>query len=138
MALTLQDKQEITELTAKYNHAVDHQQPKDWMDTFTEDGELKVNGKSQAKGVTELQAFSGKIATSDYRGRHWVCNILIEGDGNTARLRMYVLSMPIKDNAITLSVMGEYDDVLVKTAAGWRFKTRNITFCGGASQLVSN
>ena len=88
MALTLKDKQEITELTAKYNHAVDHQKPKDWMDTFTEDGELKVNGKSQAKGATELQAFSSKIATSDYRGRHWVCNILIEGDGNTARLTL--------------------------------------------------
>lgn len=138
MALTLEDKQEITELTAKYNFAVDHQQPQAWRDTFTEDGELKVNGKSQAKGAEALQAFSGRIANSDYRGRHWVCNILIEGDGHTARLRMYVLSMPIKDGAITMSVMGEYDDELVKTAAGWRFKTRNITFCGGASQLVAN
>ena len=38
MALTAEDKLEIMELVARYNHAQDQDDYDGWVDTFTEDG----------------------------------------------------------------------------------------------------
>ena len=135
MPHSAEDKLAINELVSRYNMAMDHVQAADWAATFTEDGELIIDGKSIAKGRAALTAMVENAAKGTYRGRHWVCNSIIDGEGDTARLRMYVLSMGIIDG-ITPRVMGEYDDVLVKVNGQWKFKTRNITFCAGKSAIV--
>ena len=135
MPHSVEDKLAINELVAKYNMAMDHVQAAEWADTFTDDGDLVIDGKSIAKGRAALTAMVEGAAKGVYRGRHWVCNSIIDGEGNTARLRMYVLSFAINDGIVP-RVMGEYDDTLVKANGQWKFKTRNITFCAGKSGIV--
>ena len=130
-----EDKIAINELVAKYNMTMDQLQAAEWAGTFTEDGELVIDGKSVAKGRTALTAMVENAAKGAYRGRHWVCNGIIDGEGNTARLRMYVLSIAINEGIVP-RVMGEYDDTLVKANGQWKFQTRRITFCAGKSGIV--
>ncbi len=135
MPHSAEDKLAINELVARYNMAMDQLQAADWAGTFTEDGELVIDGKSVAKGRAALTAMVENAAKGEYRGRHWVCNSIVDGEGNTARLRMYVLSFAINDG-ITPRVMGEYDDALVKNGGQWKFQTRRITFSAGKSGIV--
>ncbi|MBM3346479.1 MAG: nuclear transport factor 2 family protein [Betaproteobacteria bacterium] len=135
MPHSLADKQAINDLVSRYNMAMDHAQANDWADTFTGDGELNIDGKTIAKGRAALVAMVENAAKGTYRGRHWVCNALIDGEGDTARLRMYVLSFNIVEG-ITPRVMGEYDDKLVRVNSEWKFKQRNITFVAGKSGIV--
>ena len=132
MPLSLEEKQAIVELTARYNFAIDHHRAEEWADTFTDNGELRVDGKSQAKDRAGLIAFVKKAEASGYKSRHWVCNTLIEGEGNNARLRMYVMAIAII-NGLDPYVMGEYDDTLVKVNGQWKFETRRVSFCAGKS-----
>jgi hypothetical protein len=129
------DKLEITELMSRYNYAMDQTKPEDWADTFTETGELQVNGSTMAKGRAQLVAMVQKAAAGEYRGRHWVCNTIIDGDGDKARLRAYVLSIGINEG-IAPRVMGEYDDELVRVNGKWKFQLRRVSFCAGKSGIV--
>jgi hypothetical protein len=129
------DKIAINELVARYNMAMDHVQAADWAATFTEDGELVIDGKTIAKGRAALIAMVENAARGTYRGRHWVCNSIIDGEGDTARLRMYVLSFGINEGIVP-RVMGEYDDTLVRVSGQWKFRTRNISFVAGKSGIV--
>jgi uncharacterized protein (TIGR02246 family) len=135
MPHSTEDKLAINELVSRYNMAMDHLQAADWAGTFTEDGELVIDGKTVAKGKAALTAMVETAAKGVYRGRHWVCNSIIDGEGSTARLRMYVLSFAINDGIVP-RVMGEYDDTLVKQNGQWKFKARSITFCAGKSGIV--
>ena len=135
MPHSTEDKIAINELVSRYNMAMDHLQAAEWAATFTDDGELVIDGKPIAQGKAALTAMVETAAKGVYRGRHWVCNSIIEGEGDTARLRMYVLSIAINDGIVP-RVMGEYDDTLVRQNGQWKFKTRRITFCAGKSGIV--
>lgn len=135
MSQMLEDKQAIAELAARYIYAMDHQKPEDWADTFVEDGELQVDGKVVCKGRQGRIDFASKAATSGYKVRRWMSNWQIDINGDTARLRLYVLAFGIKDG-ITPDVMGEYDDDLVRVGKQWKFQTRRVTFCAGKSAVI--
>jgi len=135
MTQLLEDKQAISELAARYIYAMDHYKPKDWADTFTEDGELQVNGKSVCKGGKARLEFATMAAATGHKYRRWMSNWQIDVNGDTARLRLYVLAFGINEG-ITPTVMGEYDDDVVRVGGQWRFKTRRVTFCAGQSALV--
>lgn len=130
MALTPEDKLAIAELASSYNFALDQFQVEAWADTFTEGGELRTNGETQCKGRPARMDFLLKAKARNHRSRHWTCNLVIDGDGSEARLRMYVLSVAITDG-IRPYLFGEYDDALVKVEGVWRFKLRQVTVVTG-------
>ena len=132
MPLSLEDKQAITELTARYNHAIDHKLAEEWADTFIESGSLRSDGRMLCQGRHARIDFVKKAEAAGLKSRHWVCNLLIDGEGDRARLRMYVLSIAFV-NGIDPYTMGEYDDTLVKVNGQWKFETRTITHCAGKS-----
>ncbi len=130
--LTSEDKVEILELAARYCHAVDHLDAAAYADVFTEDGELYSDGKLRARG---RQQFIQNIADAKAKGlnrRHWTCNPVIDGDGDQARLRLYVMSVEYT-RSLTPYFMGEYDDSLVKVHGRWKFKVRRVTGTAGAT-----
>lgn len=130
MPLTLEDKQAIAELVARYNFALDHLRIEEWVDTFTDDGELRTGDKTQCKGRSNRIAFLEQARAKGHRSRHWAANLVIDGDDDVARLRMYVLSIAI-NNGIEPYIIGEYDDTLVKVNGEWRFKRRHVTVVTG-------
>ena len=126
MPLSVEDKSEILELCARYNYAADGNDPDAWVDTFTEDGVFVTH-----KGTEELSAFLlGLIEGKKRRGRvgrHWNTNHVIEGDGDTARHRCYLLTFRTnEDGPPSIGFMGTYDDRLKKVNGKWKFANRQL------------
>ena len=132
MPLTAADKLEIMELGSRYNHAIDHRRAEEWADVFTADGKFESYGELRAQGREQLVAYIDKAAAAGHKSRHWTSNAIIEGDGDTARLKLYVMAIDISEG-IRPYIMGEYDDTLVKVNGLWKFKVRRVTLCAGKS-----
>ena len=130
MPLNAADKLEIMELVARYNFAIDHRRAEEWADVFTADGELWADNALRATGRAALVEHIRKAERTGQKIRHWPCNPVIEGEGNRARLRMYVLAFDIA-GGIRPQIMAEYDDELAKIAGHWKFKVRRVTACAG-------
>jgi len=132
--LTLADKWEIQELVAQYAYAIDHRQAQDWAELFTEDGQFISAGTLRARGREELIEYVKRAEQTGNQIRHWTCNMLVEGDSERARLRLYVMAIDVSQT-IRPYLMGEYDDRVVKLQGRWKFEVRNVQFCVGKSWL---
>ena len=137
--LTTEDKLEIAELAARYNHAVDHRDAEAWADLFTPDGRVEVNGGLLAESREGLRAYVENARQLPAKRRHWICNVVVdEGPApGTARLRLYVNCYDITDGAVTAPYMlGEYDDEVVRHEGRWKFRVRRQTTVAGRSATV--
>jgi hypothetical protein len=91
--------------------------------TFTPDGVLQ-QGDARIAGRPALAA----SVASKTPGLHtWVSNIVVEPTRGGATGRAYVRVMNIGGGPTTPTSLGVFDDVLVRTPQGWRFKTRAFT-----------
>ncbi len=124
MTLSLEDKYEIIELTAKYCFAVDFHDGEALTRLFTDDGVLewyeRIRGRDvlrvSAKGTEELRAFgAGRRALSGTpEAKVAPTGHVVEGDGDTATHRCY------------LGANGVYTDEVVKVDGAWRIKQRKV------------
>jgi len=140
MNISVQDRLDILELTARYNHAIDHHAPEAWADLFTAGGVLKSGDDVKAFGREQLVDFAKRVAAQGRKARHWVNNLVIEGDSSSAALKMYFCAYDLASEGQQLFpyVMGEYEDQVVKTSAGWKFKVRDLRIVGGRSKLFKS
>lgn len=119
-ALTTQDYIEIHELYARYNHAIDLGigAGQGVADTFTEDGVLnKTTVGRQALAELARRAGGGPR-------RHITTSIVLTPTADGVRGQAYYFLVDASTKDFTLMQGGQYDDLIVKTAKGWRFKTR--------------
>jgi hypothetical protein len=130
MPLTSDDRLEIIELAARYSHAIDHLDAEAYANVFTEDGELYAGQTLRAAGHAALKANIAKAEAAKVSRRHWNCNPIVDGDGSTARLRVYLMAVEYT-KSLSPYLMGEYDDELVKLNGKWKFKRRRIMLCAG-------
>jgi hypothetical protein len=117
--LSTQDYIDIEQLYATYNHAIDSGDGEAWAATFTPDGTFnKFTGHDQLVGF--IQTWKEKMNGGNRR--HWNTNLRIvpSKDGATASVFLMLVDVSTKSIVAT----GMYNDTLVKTATGWRFKTR--------------
>ncbi|MCC7366154.1 MAG: nuclear transport factor 2 family protein [Dehalococcoidia bacterium] len=128
MALSTEDKLAIQDLYARYNHAIDFGKGDVWAATFTPDGTFSSLGAGTFTGTEQLTGFGNGFATR-IKGRHWTNNLVIEdaGDGakGTCYLALLLLGGPEKGTSFLTT--GIYNDELVRTDGGWRFKSRAVT-----------
>ncbi len=133
MALSADDRLEILELAARYNFAIDHWLPEEFADTFTDDGIFRGGSAVRAQGRAGLIAYAQQRAAQGRPLRHFTSNAIIDGDGNEARLRLYLVAYDISDGIGPPYVMGTYDDRVVKVNGKWKFAQRHVSFCAGKS-----
>ena len=139
--LTSQDYVEIQQLAARYAFAIDMctNGGADFADLFVQDGEFSV---SQAWGVAGTRPVKGRAALIEAAGgdgkggckdprtqmgygiSHIVANHVIERSAEGATGRSYLLAIGVGGSPTTIERQGGYEDVYVKTPAGWRFKSR--------------
>jgi len=107
-------------LLAAYCIKMDRRDAEGWADLFTDDGQFFAFGRS-FDGHEGLQ----KLAATSPGGIHIAGHAVIElaGDEATAQSTFVFVDQKSHDMRI-----GFYDDVLVRTAVGWRFRTRRCTF----------
>ena len=118
--LSTQDYIDIEQLYARYNHAIDSGDADAYAGTFTPDGVFNNNSGREAL----LNFVRGYAAKGGATRRHWNTNLLITptAEGANGTVYLFLLDTTAKPPGIVTSL--KYQDVLVKTSAGWRFKKR--------------
>ena len=119
-ALTTQDYIEIHELYARYNHAMDLGigEGQGVADTFTEDGVLnKTTVGRQAIAALSRRAGGGPR-------RHITTSLVLTPVAEGVKGQAYYFLVDASSKEFNLMQGGQYDDTIVKTPKGWRFKTR--------------
>jgi SnoaL-like domain len=149
MALTALDYIEIQQLTARYGYAIDKctKSGYDYADLYTPDGTFGIadeNGLpaaarfegrerlAQAAGGGKGGCIDPKSAPDRYSMAHIVADLVITPTPDGATGKSYLLTVGFGDPTAKDSAAhparafawGHYDDVYVKTANGWRFKSR--------------
>ena len=120
--LTTQDYIDIQQLYARYNMAHDSSDAKLLEAVFTPDGEF-VSGGNRRSGRGMIAATAVKKERPQVR--HMATSITIAPSPEGARGTSYVMLVNGQATPPAISGTGFYEDVIVKTSEGWRFKTRN-------------
>ena len=148
-ALTAQDYIDIQQLVARYAYAIDKctNNGYDYADLYTPDGvfsiadENGVPGTARFEGRDRLAEADGggkkgcvdpKTVPDRYSMSHIVANLVITPTAEGATGKSYLLVVGFGDptakdaakQPVRAYAWGGYDDVYVKTANGWRFKSR--------------
>jgi hypothetical protein len=149
MVLTAQDYIEIQQLAARYAYAIDKctNSGYDYADLYTPDGvfsiadENGVPGTARFEGRDRLAEAAGggkggcvdpKTVPDRYSMSHIAANHVITPTAEGATGKSYLLVVGFGDptaketarQPVRAYAWGGYDDVYVKTAKGWRFKSR--------------
>jgi uncharacterized protein (TIGR02246 family) len=117
-----EDLEEIRTLLARYCFAIDSLDADAWADLFTEDGVFHYALGEPLVGREALRQFVSMVPGDRH---HLTMNELIEVDGDNATVRAYALVT--KESPPVISAVGEYEDMLRRTADGWRFARRVYT-----------
>ena len=127
--LTAADYVEIQQLVARYAYAVDTHADNGnaYADLFAPDGVF--GGKTQGREALAKLAMSTQAERGgpDYT-RHYLTNVIIYPTPDGARGSQYLVAIDVGEGGKPSSIVhgGRYDDVYVKTPAGWRFKSRQL------------
>jgi hypothetical protein len=132
MALSPEDRLEIYELLARRAHASDYPDVDAWVDTFTPDGVLEMpegvtldlpGGANDmerfSRGAHELRGFLDSHLPDMVGLRHWLNNIITEGDGKDAKA-VCMFNLIDTGNKTESVVSGRYTNTLKKTPQGWK------------------
>jgi hypothetical protein len=129
--LSLEDRAEIHDLYSRYNTSADAGRDEQWVETFTDDGE--VHGSSRASGHPELLALRVKARqlaqeAPYHHTQHWIANLILTPHPEFVEGSCYLVRIARNraDGAIVLLTLGCYRDQLVRTPIGWRFARREL------------
>ncbi len=128
MPSEIEDREAIRDLFSDYCFRLDDGDYAGVGALFTADGEW-IAPYSRATGPEEIVAMLARNIPDPAKGpvrKHFVMNSLIRctGDTATARASYFVV---IGEGAGPVPVVaGTYEDVLVRTSEGWRFRSRRL------------
>ena len=125
--LTADDYIEIQQLYANYAQALDRGEGEHFASTFVLDGEF-TGGRGPGRGSEVRSPIKGKEALSQMgsRGgsRHFNANLVITPTPEGAKGSVYLLLFNARNIPATIVETAIYEDTLVKTPQGWKFKNR--------------
>ena len=150
-SLTPQDYIDIEQLSARYAFAVDHcsNNGYDYADLYTEDGEF---GIAPDWNTAPKRTIKGREALADIDGggpggcrdpktlrgygiTHVILSPIIRPTPTGAAGTAILLALGVGGNPNAIERQGGYQDVYVKTAKGWRIKTRWHVFPNMATSI---
>lgn len=114
------DSEEIQRLIFLYGHVIDDRQWDRLDEIFTRDGCFEIEGTEiSVSGFDAIDAFMRRIT---HPLAHYSTNVLIDvedgADVATARVKLFA------PRANGTSAIGTYNDVIIRTEKGWRFRRR--------------
>ena len=129
MALSVEDQLAIQQLYAKYNHAIDSGNGAGWAATFADDGVFS-SATGTFTGSEQLSGFASAFPAR-LKARHWINNLVVEGDGPKATGSCYLVLYrltPGEQPPASVLTTAIYNDELAKAPDGqWRFTKRTVT-----------
>jgi SnoaL-like domain len=120
--LTTQDYVDIQQLYARYNLAIDTGDGEAWAGTFTPDGVFNTTNKGHDALVQFIRDWRDKRDGANRR--HLNSNMVLTPTADGAKGAIYLLLLNVGVRPATIATTGIYEDVLVRTPQGWRFKSR--------------
>lgn len=129
MSLSTDDIVAIQQLLARYTKSADIDSPETMRDIFTADGSLIVETMDlNISGIDNIvEFFTQSRANSAGDVYHVTSNLIVDGSGDSATSSSY-LNVMHSGKEVKQMALGRHIDVLVKTAEGWRIKSRSIIF----------
>jgi len=129
---TLEDREEIRELYARYAHTIDNRRYDEWLDCFTDDGVFESPRFGKHTGREGLRRFTAiyKDSLGGAKPFHQITNVIFKIEGDSATGGCYLTYYHCKDGKAALSAAGTYTDRLRKVDGGWRFESRKVTIDG--------
>ena len=125
----LEDKDAIRELLARYCFLLDGYKLGEFAGLFTADGEwISRNGTAKGPAAIE-QLLRGMVPepAPGKRRKHFTTNIIIDLTGDAATVISNFLAVRDSDAGPAIAVAGTYDDTVVRTAEGWKFRSRRLS-----------
>jgi ketosteroid isomerase-like protein len=128
----LEDKDAIWRLFVAYKDRLDRRDFAGYAALFAEDGEWLGN-LGKARGPAEIQALLERTmdpwAGEATKTFHLVGNPAIDVDGDRATAEsMWCYLVRDENDRTVLSLLGHYEDVLVRAGDGWKFQ-RRVAYC---------
>jgi hypothetical protein len=119
--LSADDYIEIQQLYARYNNAIDSGDAEGYAATFVPDGTFNTfTGHDALVGF--IHNWREKMGGANRR--HWNTNLTITPTADGAAGSVYLLLVDVGARPPAIQAAAKYEDQLVKTADGWRFKKR--------------
>ncbi|HLG97078.1 MAG TPA: nuclear transport factor 2 family protein [Bryobacteraceae bacterium] len=119
--LTADDYIEIQQLYARYNNAIDSGDAEGYAATFVPDGVFNTfTGHDALVGF--IHAWRDRMGGANRR--HWNTNLTITPAADGASGSVYLLLVDVGQRPPVIQAAAKYEDQLVKTSDGWRFKKR--------------
>jgi hypothetical protein len=127
-SLTAADYEEIRALYSKYVYGYDTGDATLVASVLAPDATLVIGGRTLGDSRDEIIAgIKPRVGVSGTR--HIPTNILIEPSPEGATGMQYLMLMSFQDGKMpAVTSGGIYRDAIVKTAEGWRFKKREVTW----------
>jgi 3-phenylpropionate/cinnamic acid dioxygenase small subunit len=126
---SLEDKDAIRELLARYCFLLDGYHLHEFAALFTADGEW-TSRNGTAKGPADIERLLRGMVPEPAPGRrrkHFTANIIVDLVGDSATVISNFLVVRDSDAGPVIAVAGTYDDIVVRTVAGWKFKSRRLS-----------
>ena len=129
MSSECEEKDAIRELLARYCYHFDGGEFEQWLDLFTADGAFDLGTRGRFVGRDGLRDFLKIVPLTNGQPmmRHCVTNVIVELQGDHATAQSYVLVVR-GGETIGVTVVGRYNDRLVKQNGAWRFQERTVLF----------
>jgi ketosteroid isomerase-like protein len=127
--LTGADYAEIERLYGLYNQGSDFRDAEMWLSAFAEDAVFRTGPGQEQRGQAELRAGReerNQGQTGDNGRRHLNSSFVITATEDGAKGRAYWVLNDVSGLAPQAVASGYYDDVFVKTADGWKIKSRTL------------
>lgn len=144
--LSTQDYIDIQQLAAKYAYAIDTctNRGYDYADLYVSDGAFytsrsgKILNRFEGRERLAEAARGGMPDCTDVPWAgivHVMANHVIEPAPGGATGRVYLIAIGLDGEPGKVEAQGHYEDVYVKTPAGWRFKTRTHVLAAGQQEV---
>lgn len=123
------DLAEIQQLSSQYSQGSDSGNADMWINVFAEDGIFRIADYGEWIGreqITEYRTETFAPRPDGYNYRHWNSSWVILPDGNGgATGRVYWIGFDPGAEPLVITDSGIYEDTYVRTADGWRIKSRH-------------
>ena len=123
-----EDRLDIVDLTIRYATGIDQ---RDWplfRTVFTEDCALDYGEIGSWNGVDAVTDFMERTHAGAGLTMHRISNQTISVDGDRGGVRSYVdVWIMFLNSKSGVNALGFYDDVVIRTATGWRIAERRFT-----------
>jgi len=128
------DYEDIRQLLARYNLAIDLGDADGWVACFTPEGVFECTGVPEDspfggrhEGAEALRAYAVRhFGVAKGRARHWNWNLAIDGDSATATMQCYMLNLSAGAPGTIKGSTGIYRDQLAKVDGHWLFTQRHV------------